>query len=292
MVTTGLQAKVGIATEPEPCRANCVLKNHSGSVCPWCARGVAIDCWSEATRRAVERSVAKENVGTTADATVSVVIPTLNEAGNLPYVLNSLPKWVNEIVLVDGRSKDDTERVAKLLAPDIRIVHVTTPGKGAALKAGLSAATGDVRIAIDADGSMDGGELAAFRDAIVSGAQYVKGSRFAPGAGSADITPFRRFGDWGICMLIKLLFGHQYSDATYGYFAVRGDCVDALRIDSNGFEVETLIGIRARRARLRIAEVPCFEAARIHGNSNLSALRDGLRIARTIVTERLRGYGG
>ena len=71
---------------------------------------------------------------------------------------------------------------------------------------------------------------------------------------------------------------------------MRGDCVDALRIDSNGFEVETLIGIRAQRARLRIAEVPCFEAERIHGSSNLSALRDGLRIARTIVTERLRAY--
>jgi len=225
-----------------------------------------------------------------AATTVSVIIPTLNEAGNLPYVLNSLPKWVDEIILVDGRSKDDTERVAKVLAPSIRIVRVTTPGKGAALKAGLSAATGHVRITIDADGSMDGGELAAFRDAIVNGAQYVKGSRFAAGAGSADITPFRRFGDWGICMLINVLFGHKYSDATYGYFAVRGDCVDALRIDSDGFEVETLVGIRAQRAGLRIAEVPCFEAARIHGTSNLSVVRDGFRIARTIVSERLRGY--
>jgi glycosyltransferase involved in cell wall biosynthesis len=249
-----------------------------------------MDCWNIATRRAVERSVTESSESALIAVTVSVVIPTLNEAGNLPYVINSLPKWVNEVVLVDGRSKDDTERVAKALLPSIRIVRVTTPGKGAALKAGLAAATGTVRIAIDADGSMDGGELAAFRDAIVSGAQYVKGSRFAPGAGSADITPFRRFGDWGICMLINLLFGHQYSDATYGYFAVRGDCVDALRIDRNGFEVETLIGIRAQRAGLRIAEVPCFEAARIHGNSNLSAVRDGLRIARTIVMERLRPY--
>ncbi len=240
----------------------------------------------------MEHIVTEINENVVTETTVSVIIPTLNEAGNLPYVLNSLPKWVNEIILVDGRSKDDTERVAMVLAPTIRIVHVTTPGKGAALKAGLSAATGHVRIAIDADGSMDGGELAAFRDAIVNGAQYVKGSRFTSGAGSADITPFRRFGDWGICMLINVLFGHKYSDATYGYFAVRGDCVNALRIDSDGFEVETLVGIRAQRAGLRIAEVPCFEAARIHGTSNLSAVRDGFRIARTIVRERLRGYDG
>jgi len=290
MIATSQPIESGAAPTLHECPPSCVLKNRSGTFCPSSETDVAMDCWNKATRRAVERSVTQENENTVVTATVSVVIPTLNEAGNLPYVLNSLPKWVDEVVLVDGRSKDDTERVAMTLQPSIRIVRVTTPGKGAALKAGLASATGDVRIAIDADGSMDGGELALFRDAIVNGAQYVKGSRFAPGAGSADITPFRRFGDWGICMLINVLFGHKYSDATYGYFAVRGDCVDALRIDSNGFEVETLIGIRAQRARLRIAEVPCFEAERIHGNSNLSALRDGLRIARTIVTERLRAY--
>ena len=227
---------------------------------------------------------------TTSGPTVSVIIPTLNEAANLPYVLNTIPDWVDEVILVDGRSTDDTERVARLLWPSIRILHVTRPGKGAALREGLSAATSEVRIALDADGSMDGNAAAAFRDAIANGAQYVKGSRFAVGAGSADITPFRRFGDRGICWLIRLFYGARYTDATYGYFAVRGDSVGALNIDTDGFEVETLIGIRARRARLVIAEVPCFEAERIHGTSNLNAFKDGLRIARTIVTERFRRY--
>ncbi len=226
----------------------------------------------------------------TSAPTVSLIIPTLNEAENLPYVLNSIPDWVDEVVLVDGRSTDDTERVAKALRPDIKVIRVTTPGKGAALRAGLEGATGDFRITIDADGSMDGKELCGFRDALLDGAEYVKGSRFAPGAGSADITRFRRMGDRGICLLIQFLFGARYSDATYGYFAVRGDRVDHLGIDSDGFEVETLVGIRAHRAGLRIAEVPCFEAERIHGTSNLHALRDGLRIARTIAREKFRGH--
>jgi glycosyltransferase involved in cell wall biosynthesis len=223
-------------------------------------------------------------------ATVSVIIPTLNEAGNLPYVLNTIPDWIDEVVIVDGRSTDDTERIARLLRPDVKVVHELTPGKGAALKAGLYAASGEYLVALDADGSMDGNRLGAFYDALAKGAEYVKGSRFAPGGGSADITRFRRFGDGGICFLMRILFGARYSDATYGYFAVRADRRDHLGIDSNGFEVETLINIRAHRSGLKIAEVPCFEANRIHGESNLSALKDGLRIARCIIREKVKGH--
>jgi glycosyltransferase involved in cell wall biosynthesis len=229
-----------------------------------------------------------ERVDVNFEPTVSVMIPTLNEAGNLPYVLNTIPNWVDEIVLVDGRSIDDTLRIAKVLHPEIRIIKELRPGKGVAMRAGFEACKGEYIIALDADGSMDGAEIPKFRAALDSGAEYVKGRRFGPGAGSADITTFRRFGDGGICLLIRLLFGARYSDATYGYIAIRKDCVSRLHLDTDGFEVETLIGIRAHRAGLRTAEVPCFEAIRIHGTSNLHAMRDGVRIFRTILKERLR----
>lgn len=228
----------------------------------------------------------------TSTSTVSVVIPTLNEAGNIPYVLNTIPSWVHEVVIVDGRSRDDTERIARLLHPGVKVVHELTPGKGAALRAGLYAASGDYLIVMDADGSMDGMLLSAFRDALDNGAQFVKGSRFAPGGGSADITRLRSLGDAGIRFLLLLFFGARFSDATYGYFAVRANCRDDLNIDTNGFESEILIVIRAFRSGLRIAEVPCFEANRIHGESNLSALKDGLRIAQVILREKVRGHRG
>ena len=221
---------------------------------------------------------------------VSVIIPTLNEAGNLPYVLNTIPSWVNEVIVVDGRSGDDTERIAKVLRPDVRIVRELRSGKGAAMRSGFAAATSEFIVALDADGSMDGAEIGAFRAAMLNGADYVKGSRFRAGGGSSDITPFRRFGDGGICFLIRLFFGARYSDATYGYIGVRADRVADLELDTDGFEVETLIGIRAHRAGLRTSEVPCYEALRIHGTSNLHALRDGLRIFRVIISERLRRH--
>jgi glycosyltransferase involved in cell wall biosynthesis len=224
------------------------------------------------------------------NSTMTVVIPTLNEAGNIPYVLNSIPDWVKEVLIVDGRSNDDTERIARLLHPGVKVVHQLTPGKGAALRAGLFAASGDYLVVMDADGSMDGQQLVDFRQAMDDGAQFVKGSRFAPGGGSADITRTRALGDAGIRFLLRLFFGARFSDATYGYFGVRADCREHLSIDTNGFESEILIIIRAYRAGLKIAEVPCFEANRIHGSSNLSALKDGLRIAVVILREKIRGH--
>lgn len=240
--------------------------------------------------RPIQLMESESNVQLPIEFSVSVVIPTLNEAENLAFVLNTIPDWVGEIVVVDGRSSDDSVRVAKVLRPDVRIIYESRRGKGAALRAGLAAATGDFRIVMDGDGSMDGADLKAFRDALVGGADYVKGSRFCAHGGSADITRLRRFGDWGICLLIRTLFGVQYTDGTFGFKAVRADCLDKIRIDTDGFEVELLIDIRAHRAGLRTVEVPCFETNRIHGSSNLHALRDGLRCLRVIVLERLQGY--
>jgi glycosyltransferase involved in cell wall biosynthesis len=217
---------------------------------------------------------------------VSVIIPTLNEARNLPYVLNSIPDSVHEILVVDGKSKDDSERVAQVLRPGVRVIRETKAGKGAALLAGLRAATGDVLVVMDADGSMDGRDIEAFVDALVVGADYAKGSRFAPGGGSVDITFIRRMGDRGLCLIIRQLFGARYSDATYGFKAVWRDCLDTIDIDVDGFEVEILIDLRAHEAGLRVVEVPSFETVRIHGSSNLHAVKDGYRCFRVIMRER------
>jgi glycosyltransferase involved in cell wall biosynthesis len=161
------------------------------------------------------------------------------------------------------------------------------PGKGAALQAGFQAATGDIIVMLDADGSMAPEEAILFVGALLSGADLVKGSRFVQGAGSDDISPIRMLGNWGLTQLVKLLYGCSFSDLCYGYVAFWRKHVDALRCDCDGFEVETLINVRALRSRLKIVEVASFEAPRISGDSNLHAIRDGLRVLRTILRERL-----
>ena len=86
---------------------------------------------------------------------VSVVIPALNEAANLPHVLPSIPYWVHEIVLVDGHSTDNTVEVAQQICPCIRVVQQKGKGKGSALRTGFAEATGEIIVMLDADGSTD-----------------------------------------------------------------------------------------------------------------------------------------
>lgn len=217
---------------------------------------------------------------------VSVVIPTLNEATNLPHVLPHIPPWVAEVVLVDGRSTDDTIAVATRLLPGIRIVLEHTPGKGAALRAGFGEATGDIIVMMDADGSTDPTEIGAFVRALRNGADFVKGSRFLQGAGSHDISAFRLLGNWGFTLMVRLLFGGRYSDLCYGYSGFWRRFLPDLRPDVDGFEIETVMNIRALRANLQILEVPSVELRRINGASNLRPLRDGWRILASIVRER------
>jgi glycosyltransferase involved in cell wall biosynthesis len=219
---------------------------------------------------------------------VTVVMPTLNEAENLAHVLTALPENLFEVVLVDGLSSDGTVEAARRLRPDIRVVMQERRGKGNALALGFAAARGDIIVMIDADGSTDPREIPAFLEALFAGADFAKGSRFLRGGGSADITRIRRVGNSLLSGSVNFLFGTRYSDLCYGFNAFWRDCLPALDVDCDGFEVETLINIRAARAGLRVKEVPSYEHRRLHGVSNLNAVRDGTRVARTIARERLR----
>ena len=225
--------------------------------------------------------------GDSAVPVVSVVVPAKNEARNLAHVFASIPAWVDEVVLVDGRSTDDTVAEARRLLPGVRIVTQQGRGKGDALRVGFEAAKGDIIVMIDADGSTDGAEITRFVAALLAGADYVKGSRFASGGGSDDITPLRRLGNWVLSGLVNRLFGTRYTDLCYGFNAFWAWCLPGLDIDCDGFEVETVMNIRAARAGFRVHEVPSHEYSRMYGLSNLHVVKDGWRIAKVIVRERM-----
>ncbi|MFD8380180.1 glycosyltransferase family 2 protein [Streptomyces sp. NPDC059679] len=217
---------------------------------------------------------------------VSVVIPAMNEAENLPYVFKTLPDWIHEVVLVDGNSTDDTVRVARELWPGVKVVPQRGKGKGDALITGFAACTGDIVVMVDADGSADGGEIVSYVSALVSGADFAKGSRFANGGGTDDMTPIRKLGNRALTALVNHKFGARYTDLCYGYNAFWRHCLDEIALDCAGFEVETLMNIRVVKAGLRVQEIPSHEYERIHGVSNLRAVRDGLRVLRVILRER------
>jgi glycosyltransferase involved in cell wall biosynthesis len=234
-----------------------------------------------------QRSIADKNVR----PRVSVVVPALNEAENLRHVLPRVAAEY-EVVLVDGGSGDGTIDAALTVRPDIVVVAQDGAGKGNALRCGFAAARGEIIVMLDADGSARPEEIPTFVNALERGADYAKGSRFLPGAGgagSADITPLRWFGNWFLGRSVNALFGTAYTDLCYGYNAFWKRCLDRLAVDCDGFEVETLLNIRAATAGYRIVEVPSFEDRRLFGKSNLRTFRDGWRVLRTILAERWGG---
>ena len=221
---------------------------------------------------------------------VSVVIPTLNEAENLPHVLPGIPEWVHEIVLVDGGSVDGTAEVAKELRDDVVVIEDLTPGKGAALRRGFAAAEGEIIVMIDADGSMDPAEIPRFVGALVGGADFAKGSRFCHGGGTDDMEWYRYAGNAVLTWMVRLGFGGRYSDLCYGYNAFWRSAIERLDLDADGFEIETLMNIRALRAGLEVTEVPSFESERLFGSSHLNTVTDGWRVLKTIVSERRQPF--
>jgi hypothetical protein len=219
-------------------------------------------------------------------ATVSVIIPALNEALNLPHVFATLPPWVDEIVVVDGHSTDDTVAVAQALSPRAKVITQPGRGKGDGLLAGFTAATGDIIVTIDADGSTDGAEIAAFVGALVAGADFAKGSRFSSSGRSDDITAIRRGGNRVLNLLVNRLFGTRFTDLSYGYNAFWARHLDTLRPQCTRFEVHTLMYIRAAKAGLKIHEIPTYQRPRIHGTSNVRVGRDGWQMLKLIFRER------
>lgn len=219
--------------------------------------------------------------------TVSVIVPTYNEAKNLPLVLPFLPMdLIDEVILVDGRSTDGTVEVARKMLPSIRVVMEEKPGKGAALLAGYRASFGDILIVVDADGSNDPREIPRFIQALKEGADFVKGSRFAPGGGTTDMPRFRRLGNAGLTFLVNILFNGTFTDLCYGYHAFWRYSLDMLSLeDVNGFEIDTALYLQAMREHLKIREVPSFEGYRFFGEGKLRTIPDGWRVLRTILGE-------
>jgi glycosyltransferase involved in cell wall biosynthesis len=235
------------------------------------------------------------DVSRTARPRVSVVVPTYNEAKNLPHVFALMPV-VHEVIVVDGRSTDGTIEMAQSLMPDVKIVRQTRKGKGNALACGFEAVTGDIIVMLDADGSADPREIPQYVEALVAGADFAKGTRFALGGGSDDITRVRRIGNWGLNLIVNVLFGTRYTDLCYGYNAFWAHCLQVLELESgeqadamlwgDGFEIETVINTRIAKAGLDIREVRSYEFDRVHGVSNLNAVTDGLRVLKAICIER------
>lgn len=221
---------------------------------------------------------------------VSVVIPTLNEEKNLQMVLEEIKDFFKkrnyeyEIIVVDGYSTDKTVDVAKRFGCKVLYDNV---GKGSALIKGMSVASGDIIITMDADVSQRPVELGLMVEGIRVGYDIVMGSRFIQGGGTEDMPWYRKLGNKFFVFIVNLIWRMNYSDLCYGYRAFRKDVWKKLELKSEGFGIETEISIKAAKKRMKVLEVPSFEKKRLYGEGKLKTFRDGLVILKTIMRELL-----
>jgi len=242
-------------------------------------------------RESVLFPIAVEHLGPvpveTPERRITVMIPAKNEEGNIAWVLRHMPASVDEVILVDGQSSDRTVEIAQAVRPDIVVLSEPPRGKGAAMRAGFAAATGDYVVVMDADGSMDPADVDAYVAALEGGADLVKGSRYMNGGGSTDLTVIRSLGNRFLLVVANVLYRQRFSELCYGFLALRTSRIPELRLQATGFEIEAEIVCRSVREGLRVAEIPSQESPRISGESNLHAVRDGLRILRTVLRAAL-----
>jgi glycosyltransferase involved in cell wall biosynthesis len=159
-------------------------------------------------------------------------------------------------------------------------------GKGDALRTGFLAATCDLIVMMDADGSMAPQEIRHYIHFLDNGYDFVKGSRFVGGGGSLDITRFRRLGNGFLLTVFNTIYGTDLTDLCYGFCAFHRRYLDHLSLTASGFEIEAEMVVRAMQGGLRVAEVPSLEMPRRAGKSNLRAVRDGTRVLRTVLRGR------
>ena len=219
---------------------------------------------------------------------VSIVIPTLNEQGNIKALMGGIKKIMDdydyELIVVDGNSTDGTASIAKRLGA---IVLKEGIGKGYALRKGISAARGDIIISMDADLSNRPNELKLLIAGIEVGYDICTGSRFLTGGGSDDMPLIRRFGNKMFVHIVNLLYGSHYTDMCYGYRSFGRGVLKKLDLKEDGFGIETEINIKAQKRRMKILEVPSFEKQRSKEQAKLRGFKE---IGRASCRERVCLY--
>ncbi len=227
---------------------------------------------------------------------LSVIIPVYNEAGNIgPLVrrVRDVLKPGDELIVVDDGSSDGTpgEVDTSLCA---LIKHEVNKGKGAAMRTGIAAATGDVVVFIGGDGQDDPKEIPVLLKGIEDGADYAIGSRFVGGAkrySGEAIQPVNELGNKMLTWFINMFFGVSATDSQAEFKCIKTDLLKSLGLTSDRFEIETEMLARASRRGARIVEVPVHRYPREHGVSKLYGIPLGrLRFAIRTLGAMAGGY--
>ena len=220
---------------------------------------------------------------------VSLVIPTLEEAGCIEQVLSQVPKnCADEILIVDAYSKDGTADIVRKLG--YNVVMQEGRGFGDAFSLGVSKATGDIIILMDGDGSHNPADIPKLVEKIKEGYDYVMASRYCKGSRSYDDTMVRHLGNKSFTFLISFFHRMKITDSLYLFTAIRKNVFDKISIKSKGFEYCVEILVKVHKAGFKMAEIPSIERKRYSGYSKVKSMKHGLKILIEIFKSMSKNY--
>ncbi|NOT33964.1 MAG: glycosyltransferase family 2 protein [Candidatus Eisenbacteria bacterium] len=215
--------------------------------------------------------------------TISVVIPCYNEEDGVRMVIERMPSAIDEIVVVDNNCTDRTAEVARSLGA--RVVAEKVPGYGAAYKCGLRAATKDVVVTLDGDGTYPPEEITRLVDELLDrNLEFLSASRFPLVDG--DAMPFsNRMGNWVLTVAAAVLFFKPIRDSQSGMWVFRRAVLERMRLTSDGMPFSEEIKLEALLRGVRFAEGHIPYGARV-GEVKLQKWKDGWENLAFLVRKR------
>ncbi len=221
---------------------------------------------------------------------MTILLPAKNEETGIETTFEALPLdrleelgYPFEILVVDGKSRDRTREIAKRYGA--RIVQQLGTGKGRGVRTAVDVAKGDYVVMLDADATYPARAIPAFLTALDDGYDIAMGSRFLGVIEDGAMKPLNRVGNLGLSVLASVLHARRCTDVCTGMWAFRRNTIRALGMTSTHFEVEAELYARARRAGLRVVEIP-IQYGRREGVTKLGSVSDGLRIGAALLRYR------